>query len=57
MKRFFQYLALASALVTGLASCVQKAPEYEAADPVGNAEVFFAPTLPASYNLKGNEGT
>ena len=57
MKKTIQYLALACAAVVGLASCVEKAPAYEAADPVGNSEVFFAPTLPASYNLKGNEGT
>ena len=56
MNKAIKYLALASAMVLGLAACVQKAPQYEPADPVGNAEVFFSPTLPATYNLKGNEG-
>lgn len=57
MKKTIQYLALAFAAVSVLASCVEKAPDYEAAAPVGNSEVFFAPNLPATYNLKGNEGT
>lgn len=57
MNKAIKYLALASAVVFGLASCVQKAPQYEPAEAVGNAEVFFSPTLPATYNLKGNEGS
>lgn len=56
MNKAIKYLALASAMVLGLAACVQKAPQYEPADAVGNAEVFFSPNLPATYNLKGNEG-
>ena len=57
MKNTFKYLALAVAMVFGFSACVEKAPEYEPADPVGNSEVFFAPTLPSSYNLKGNPGS
>jgi hypothetical protein len=57
MKNTFKYLALAAAMLFGFGACVEKAPEYEPADPVGNSEVFFAPTLPSSYNLKGNPGT
>ena len=57
MKKSIQYLAIAGIMMLGLASCTLEAPEYEPAQPVGNAEVFFAPTLPSSYDLKGNPGT
>lgn len=57
MKNTLKYLALAAAMLFGFGACVEKAPEYVPADPVGNAEVFFAPTLPTSYNLKGNTGS
>lgn len=57
MNKFIQYLALASVAVFGLASCVEEAPAYEPAETVGSAEVFFSPSLPATYNLKGNDGT
>lgn len=57
MKNTLKYLALAAAMVFGFGACVEKAPEYQPADPAGTAEVFFSPTLPSSYNLKGNPGT
>lgn len=57
MKNTLKYLALAAAMLFGFGACVEKAPEYVPADPVGNSEVFFAPTLPSSYNLKGNPGS
>ncbi len=56
MKNTLKYLALAAAMLFGFGACVEKAPEYEPADLVGNSEVFFAPNLPSSYNLKGNPG-
>lgn len=56
MKNTIKYLAIAAALVLGLASCTKKAPEYQPAPAVGNAEVFFAPNQPTTVNLKGNEG-
>lgn len=56
MKNTLKYLALASAMLFGFGACVEKAPEYEPADQVGNSEVFFAPNLPSTYNLKGNPG-
>ena len=56
MNKAFKYLAIAGAMVFGLVACEKKAPEYEPAPAAGTAEVFFAPTLPASYNLKGNNG-
>jgi len=55
-NKAFKYLAIAGAMVFGLVACEKKAPEYEPAPAAGTAEVFFAPTLPASYNLKGNDG-
>ena len=57
IKNTFKYLTVAAAAIFGFSACVEKAPEYEPADPAGTAEVFFAPTLPSSYNLKGNTGT
>lgn len=56
MNKFIQYLALASVAAFGLASCVEEAPAYEPAEAAGTAEVFFSPSLPATYNLKGNDG-
>ena len=56
MKNTIKYLAIAAALVFGLASCTKKAPEYQPAPAVGNAEVYFAPNQPTTVNLKGNEG-
>ena len=56
MKNILKYVAIASAVAFGFSSCVEKAPEYEPADPAGTAEVFFAPDLPSSYDLKDNPG-
>ncbi len=51
------YAALVFVALMSPTACVEKAPVYEPAEPVGNAEVYFASGLGTSYNLKNYDGT
>ncbi len=50
------FAALAFAALLSPTACVEEAPIYEPAEPVGNAEVYFPSTLETSYNLKDYDG-
>lgn len=50
------YGAFAFATLLSASACVEKAPEYEPADPAGTSEVYFPEGLMTAFNLKDYDG-